>query len=253
MIGRVIACVCAIAALPARAVLPDEIQVYLDDINKPGEPGLELHVNTTPSGRTTPDFPGEITPGHGLRITPEFSYGLTQTLEAGFYMPFVFPDNGHNEFAGPKVRLKWLPLQTGETGGGFAGVNFEYAWVKSDLEQATRAGELRPIVGWRSPEWLVAANPILDFDLAGPEKGARPSFEPAIKASRKVAQGIDAGLEYYGNLGPAGQWLPLARQAHSLYLAFDVDHAPWVFNFGVGRGWYAADRWTVKMIFEIPL
>ena len=72
---------CVIAPGTATAALSDEIQVYTDDINAPGEYGLELHVNTTPSGRTTPDYPGEAVPNHGLRITPEFSYGITKTWE----------------------------------------------------------------------------------------------------------------------------------------------------------------------------
>src|SRR5438270_128007 len=74
----------------ALAALPDEIQVYTSDINKKGEFGLELHVNTTPSGRSTPDFPGEIAPAHGWRLTPEFSYGITPALEGGLYLPLVF-------------------------------------------------------------------------------------------------------------------------------------------------------------------
>ena len=45
----------------ARADLQDEIQVYDDAINVQGEFGVELHVNTTPSGRRTPDRPGEVT------------------------------------------------------------------------------------------------------------------------------------------------------------------------------------------------
>lgn len=243
-----------VVATGAHAALPDEIQVYLNDINKPGEAGLELHVNTTPSGRSTPDFPGEIPPAHGLRVTPEFSYGLTPSLEGGFYLPFVFGAGGRDKFSGPKLRLKWMPVRTDEEGNGvFAGLNFEYAWISPELEQATRAGEVRPILGWRDHDWLFAVNPILDFDFAGPNKGQRPSFEPAVKVSRRVAEGYDLGLEYYGDFGPVGQSLPRPEQSHSLYLAIDVDRAPWVFNFGVGRGWNAADRWTVKAIFEIPL
>ena len=44
----------AAAAPQLHAALPDEIQVYTDDLEKPGERGIELHVNTTPSGRSTP-------------------------------------------------------------------------------------------------------------------------------------------------------------------------------------------------------
>jgi hypothetical protein len=67
------------ASNPATSAQQDEIQVYTDDINKRGEFGLEWHLNTTPQGRTTPDYPGEITNNHGFRFTPEFSYGLTRT------------------------------------------------------------------------------------------------------------------------------------------------------------------------------
>jgi len=247
----------ALIAAPAaaRAALPDEIQVYTSDIDKPGEFGLELHVNTTPSGRSTPDFPGEIPPAHGWRFTPEFSYGVTRTLEAGLYLPFVRGAGGRDRFAGPKLRAKWLPVQPdGEGRGAFAGVNVEYAWVSSVLEDATRAMEVRPIVGWQDARWLLAVNPILGFDFTGPQKGARPSFSPSIKVARRVAEGISIGPEYYTELGKVGRFLPRAEQSRSLYLAVDVDRAPWVFNFGVGRGLDGAtDRWTVKAIFEIPL
>ncbi|MGE5616795.1 MAG: hypothetical protein ACM3X5_07760 [Bacillota bacterium] len=248
--------VLALALAPAAtlAALPDEIQVYTSDINKQGEFGLELHVNTTPSGRSTPDFPGEIPPAHGVRTTPEFSYGVTPSLEAGLYLPFVFGADDRDRFSGPKLRLKWMPVRVDAEGNGvFAGLNFEYAWISRVLEEATRAGELRPIVGWRDPDWLVALNPILEFAFAGPEKGKRPSFTPAFKVSRRVAEGYAAGFEYYADLGPIGNFAPRSEQSHSLYLALDVDKAPWVFNVGVGRGWSAADRWTVKAIFEVPL
>ena len=228
--------------------------MYTSDINKPGEFGLELHVNTTPSGRSTPDYPGEIPPAHGWRFTGEFSYGVSASLEAGLYLPFVLGAQDRNRFAGPKVRLKWLPLRVDADGNGtFAGLNFEYSWTNAALEQATQALEVRPIIGWRNPDWLVAFNPVLGFDRAGPAKGDAPAFEPSLKVGRTVARGVMAGAEYYAGLGPANDLLPRSEQEHSLYLALDVDRAPWVFNFGVGRGLtHATDRWTVKAIFEIP-
>ena len=148
---------------------------------------------------------------------------------------------------------KWMPLRVDEDGNGaFAGLNFEYAWVSSSLEQATRALEVRPILGWRNEDWLLAVNPILGFDLAGPTKSGRPDFSPSFKVARRVVEGLDAGLEYYTELGKANDFLPRAEQAHTLYLAFDVDRKPWVFNFGIGRGLNGAtDRWTVKAIFEL--
>jgi len=125
---------CMLLAAPAVAALQDEIQVYTDDINKPGEAGLELHVNTTPRGRTTPDYPGEITPERGVRFTPEFSYGLTDGWEAGFYLPALRTPNGEYDVAGAKLRLKWLPVRGDEARGGwFAGGNLELSRLAKNI------------------------------------------------------------------------------------------------------------------------
>ncbi len=239
---------------PVRAVLTDEIQVYTDDIDKPGEFGLELHVNATPKGRSTPDFPGEITPYHGLRVTPEFSYGLTKDLEAGLYMPYVRDAEGTTHFAGPKLRLKWLPVQPVEGGRRwFMGANLEYAQIASNLEESRYAMEVRPIIGYRGSEWLLAANPILGWALTGPDHDGKPEFTPSAKVACNVAPGIALGAEYYAGLGKINNILPHAAQSHTLYLAIDYDRKPWVFNLGIGRGLTdATDRWTLKAIFEIP-
>lgn len=241
-------------ASAATAASSDEIQVYTDDINKPGEFGVELHVNTTPRGRTTPDYPGEVTPAHGLRMTPEFSWGLTRTLEAGLYLPYVRDPQGNTHFSGPKLRLKWLPMQTREDGTGwFAGLNAEYAWVAPELEQSTRGLELRPIIGYRSTNWLLAANPILGWSLNGPDRNRKPDFSPAFKLARTVAPGVALGAEYYAELGRLGSFPPHGAQAHTLYFALDFERKPWAFNLGIGRGLTnATDRWTLKAIFDIP-
>ncbi|HZD19436.1 MAG TPA: hypothetical protein VE325_02090, partial [Burkholderiales bacterium] len=103
-----------LAAPAAWCALPDEIQVYTDDLEAPGERGIELHVNTTPSGRVTPDYPGEVVPHHGLRITPEISWGLARNWDGGVYLPFVRSAEGADFFAGPRFRLKWLPVKSAE-------------------------------------------------------------------------------------------------------------------------------------------
>jgi hypothetical protein len=236
----------------ARAALPDEIQVYTDDINAPGEFGLELHVNTTPRGRRAPEFPNEVTPHRGLRVTPEFSWGLTRTLEAGFYLPYARDAEGRVLFGGPKARLKWLPLQPEEGGAGwFAGLNGEYSWLTRNFEPETRRLELRPIVGWKNSDWLFAGNPVLDWALNGPERAGRPTFNPSFKVARTVAPGIALGVEYYTELGPIGRPVAHAEQPRTLYLAIETDRTPIPLHFGIGRGLNdAADKWTLKAILE---
>jgi hypothetical protein len=232
-------------ASQACAALPDEIQVYTDDLEAPGERGLELHVNTTPSGRSTPDYPGEVTPHHGLRITPEISLGLAKDWDAGIYLPFVRSGEGTAYFAGPRFRLKWLPLRPAEGASGyFAGVNAEMSFVERRFEEARRVMEVRPILGYRGAEWLFAFNPILGADLAGPHKSV-VTFAPALKLSRNVASHAALGAEYYADLGRLSNFAPRSEQSHTLYFVLDTKKV----NFGIGRGLNGAtDRWTVKTI-----
>jgi len=238
----------------ARAALPDEIQVYVDDLNEPGRLSVQLHVNATPSGVSTPDYPGESVAAHGWRMTPEFAYGLTPTLEAGAYLPVVHED-GVLRAAGVKLRLKWVPVRPPEDGAGFfAGLNGELSQVQQRFEEDTRGLELRPIFGWRNERWLLATNPVLEIALSGPDRNHAPGFSPSFKVARTVAQGVQAGLEYYADAGTVADPLLSAPEHQTLYWAIDIDRKPWVINFGIGRGFNSdTDRWTVKLIVDIPL
>jgi hypothetical protein len=249
---------CALLGLsspaPLRAALSDEIQVYTDGIEQPGQFGLEMHLNTPLRGRRTPDFPGEITPHRAWRVTPEFSYGLTSEVDLGLYMPYVRDEGGTWHYAGPKLRLKWLPLQVSPGQHWFAGVNVEYGMIKPEFEQATRFIETRPIVGYRGKEWLLAFNPILGLDLTGPNHDGKPDFAPAFKVARSVAPGAALGIEYYAELGKLERFAPRSEQSHTLYFTLDWDRKPLGFNLGIGRGLnQATDKWTLKAIFEIPM
>jgi len=237
----------------AAAALSDEIQVYTDDINAPGERGLELHVNATPKGRSLPDYPGEVVPNHGLRVTPEFSYGLTTTWEAGLYLPANFDSRGRGELAGAKLRLKWLPVKGGDEGGWFFGANTELSRLQEKFSASRDGLELRIMAGHRSAEWLLAVNPVFGWDLSSGFRKGTPDLSLGIKATRSLSEYVAIGAEYYSDLGTASRILPAREQANTLYAVIDVDLKGWGFNFGVGRALTdAADRYTVKAILEIP-
>ena len=239
----------ALVALPvaAHAALPDEIQVYTDDLEEAGGRGIELHVNTTPDGRRTPEYPGEVVPHRGLRVTPEISWGLAENWDGGVYLPFVRSGDGAYFFAGPRFRLKYLPLRPAEGAtGAFAGVNVEVSFVQERFEQAGRTMEIRPIVGYRGEKWLFSFNPILETDLAGANKLVL-TFAPAFKVSRRAWPGMALGAEYYMDLGRVSAFSPQEEQSRILYLTADTERV----NFGIGYGLTdASDRWTVKAIFS---
>ncbi len=239
------------AAAPVHAALPDEIQVYDDSFNARGVFGLELHVNHSIDGNVTPGYAGEITTGGATRLTPEFSYGLGHGLEAGLYINGLVDHQGKAWLAGAKLRLKYI-IHPAPDGGVFYGVNVELGRIGGRFEIGKTGVELRPILGWRSGDWLMIFNPNLEFTLAGPARSSTPDFSPGVKIGRTVARGVMIGAEAYRDFGSLAGFDPVHQQATQVFAVVDFDRKPFVFDFGVGRGFTGADKWVVKAIFDVP-
>ncbi|MEP6558396.1 MAG: hypothetical protein ABJB17_07935 [Burkholderiales bacterium] len=251
------ALVAVLALLPftaCRAALYDEIQVYTDDINEPGEFGLELHVNTTPRGRSQPDYLGEAVPNRGWRATPEFSYGLTRDFEAGLYLPVSRERGDGARLAGAKLRLKWVPVHAQDHGGWFFGLNGELSRLQQRYSESRSGFELRTMLGWRDARWLVAINPVLGWDLSGGYRGRSPETGLSSKVARTLgASGFALGFEHYAGLGTLGGTLPSGQQSSTLYAVVDYGGHGWDLNFGVGRGLTSSsDTLSVKAIVGFP-
>lgn len=229
----------------------DEIQVYTEEMDEPGEFGLELHVNYVPKGRKEASYAGEMPSDKRSQVTPEFSYGITRTLEAGLYLP-VAMDNEHKLYGnGARLRLKYIaPRESGDA--FFWGLNGEYGYSPLRVSESETALELRPIIGYRTEKWLLSFNPILDTELNGSDK-YKPNFEPALKVTRTLREGIAAGFEYYGGYGPTRKLLPASERTHYLYGVMDIDFKGFDMNIGIGRGIKnAEDDWIFKAIIALP-
>ena len=251
------ALVATLALLPfaaSHAALYDEIQVYTDDINELGQFGLELHVNTTPRGRSQPDYAGEAVPNRGWRVTPEFSYGLTRDFEAGLYLPVSRESRGSTRLAGAKLRLKWVPVHAQDHGGWFFGMNGELSRLQRRYSESRSSFELRTMIGWRDARWLVAVNPVLGWDLSSGYRGKSPETGLSTKVARTVgASGFALGLEHYAGLGTFANTLASGQQSSTLYAVVDYSGHGWDFNFGIGRGLTSSsDALSVKAIIGFP-
>jgi len=162
-----------LAAAPALAVDPFEIQVYDGSADAPGQAGLEVHLNRWKGGP--------------VRLTFEPSFGITAFWELGGYFQ---TEDGH--YAGVKLRSKFVTPESFDPNFRF-GLNFELSRVPHE----GWGGEVRPILAWENDRFLFAVNPIVSFPAA---------FEPAGMA--KVKFGIfGAGLEYYAALSDQEQYL----------------------------------------------
>jgi len=236
------------------AVLQDEIQVYDDEINAKGEQSLELHLNNTPRGIQTPSYPGEVMNNSNTRITPEYAYGLGHDLEAGFYINSVVNNSTWN-YAGAKVRLKWLPYTEEKGDPFFAGVNVELSNTLPQYESSRYNSEARFILGKHVDKWLFVINPIFDQPLSQPYVHQGPYFNTAIRASREIVPNWAVGVEYYSNYnqvlsGPV-VW-PNTQQL--TFLKVYCDTGPLPFQAGIGKGFTnSSDTLTLMAIISIPL
>ena len=224
----------------------DEIQVYGADINKPGERGLELHVNYVTQGSKLVEWPGQKPVDRMLRVTPEFSWGITERLELGAYVPMIKAVGSSASIEGVKGRIKYLVAS--DDAPFYWGVNFELGRVALHTESSHWNAELRPILGYRMGNWEFIANPILGSALSDGASRV-PEFEPAFKFSYELGEGKSVGVEHYTAMGPINNFLPSSQREQSLFLVFDGKVAGTEVNFGVGRGWQASpDKWVVKAI-----
>jgi len=256
MTGRIArSCVVAAGALaamlatrPALAIT-DEIQVYIDDLDARGESSMELHLNTTPSGRSTPDYPGDVPPYHGLRITPEFSFGLGHDFDWGFYIPTATDSDWNYYLGGAKLRVKWMPVRGAEgKGGWYFGINNELSNLRKTFSESKWSDEVRFIGGYRGEGWLIGVNPILGWGLSPGFRGS-PELTYAWKAMHDIGWGIALGAEYYTEVGTLSNRLPREQQSNALYAVMDLERKSWSLDFGLGHGLTAAsDNWTVKAI-----
>jgi len=241
------------SACAAKAA-PEEIQVYMDEIGPVHAPGLDVHLNYVPRGRVAPDFPGEEASQGRFRITPEWSYALDPDLELGLYLPLAeVTRSGDPEIGGAKVRIKWVaPRPKGQD--WFWGLNFEVGRVRRELDNNPWNAELKGIVGVRKGPWTLAANLNVDFVVSGPDQGASPELQLALKAAYQVGEHTQLGVESYDGVGTTHRLGRLSQQDHQTYLVIDRGFGRWDLNFGVGYGYgRPEDRWIVKAVVGVPI
>lgn len=253
--GLPLAALVLAASWPASAFAADEeIQVYLDDMDAPGEIGLDTHVNYVVTGDSTAgDYPGAEDSLHRLRVTPEFSYGITHNLEAGLYLPLMTVDRtGHFTIGGVKGRLKYVAHPGGNPNLWY-GVNFELGRVTRRLDINPWNAELKGMAGLRTGRLLVAVNANIDFVVSGPAP-APASLEIASKLGYSLSDKVSVGIEGYNGVGPLKALGRFGSSDQTVLATADLSLGRWDVELGVGRGFATnPDRLIVKAIVSVPI
>ncbi|MDB5732645.1 MAG: hypothetical protein JWQ03_2540 [Variovorax sp.] len=244
--GTVASLLALACASPPALAAAEEIQVYLDDLTAPGRFGLDVHNNYVFSGASTPSYPGEQPPAHVYRLTPEFYYGLSDTVELGLYVLSTRAANADPNLDGFKVRVKYIAPHDKEA-GFFWGANLEVGRTGLRVSPTPWNAELKGILGYRTGPWTFAVNPNLDWSLS---RGGGPV---TLDVDAKVAYAVNArtqvGFETYNELGPLARPDALRKNSKTLFAVVDHEFERFDLNIGIGRGLTReADRWVLKFI-----
>ena len=233
---------------PRVSAQTDEIQVYDAAIVPTGKFGLTLHDNYTPSGSTTPAFPGGIVPDRSLNGAAEWAYGVRPWFEAGVYFPlYSITRNGGVTYNGFKLRTLFV---TPDAAGRefFYGVNFEFSFNTAHWDERTYTSEIRGIVGTHVGRFDFIFNPIVDNSWNG---FAKLEFVPETRVAMALTERYKIALEEYDDFGSISHFLAASRQTHQLFAVVDVDTKALGIEAGVGAGLTgASDHWVLKLILS---
>jgi hypothetical protein len=212
-----------------------EIQVYGADTVEPGYTMVELHSNFTIDG-SKQVINGLYPTNHAEHETVEITHGFNDWFEVGFYI-FTSARSGQGwQWVGDHIRPRFRIPEKWHWPVGVSLSN-EVGYQRRQFSTDTWTWEMRPIVDQKVGRWYWSFNPTFDKSIHGLSQSQGFVFSPNFKFSYDFTPKIAGGLEYYGSVGPATDFLPIHQQQHQIFPAIDLNLAPqWEVNFGLGVG-----------------
>ncbi|HVC43538.1 MAG TPA: hypothetical protein VND20_01885 [Candidatus Binataceae bacterium] len=183
----------------------------------------------------------------------EFTYGLTDRIEAAAYLLMASPDGHGYWYAGSEYRLRGrlfdpdvLPVDL----GWYAEIEWHQA---PQFDSADAEIELRPIIEKDLGQFSLMVNPVFEKVLAG--VGTKQGFEfgYSTAAYYRWTRYLSPGLEFYGATGLIDDTVPLSQQQHYIFpvLWGELPHGI-EYNFGPGFGLTrGSDHVIVKFNLEV--
>jgi hypothetical protein len=225
-----------------------EIQVYGSQTVAPGQTMVELHNNLTVSG-SKDEVNGVNATEHAWHETVEITHGFTPWFETGFYI-FTSASTRYGwQWVGDHIRPRVRAPDDWHWPVG-ASLSLEFGYQRHAYSEDTWSLEVRPIIDKQIKRLYLSFNPTVDRSFHGPGVKEGVGFSPNFKAGYDVTKRINAGLEYYGALGPITGLDPFRDEQQQIIPAVDLNLGPdWEFNFGVGVGvTHSTDHLIIKMI-----
>jgi hypothetical protein len=240
--------IAAVVFLPVLAQDNYEIQVYGSESVGKGKVMVETHTNFTFQG-TKGVVDGVRPTEHSLHETIEITTGITPWFETGFYI-FTATTPGYGyDYVGSHIRPRFTAPEQWHWPVGVS-LSTEFGWQRRTYAVDSWTWEIRPIIDKKLDRWYLAFNPALGKSIHGLTARNGWEFSPNVKVGYDLTKRIQAGIEYYGSLGPVGQFDAFRDQSQQILPSIDLNLGEeWEFNFGIGVGvTQATDHLIVKMI-----
>jgi hypothetical protein len=140
-------------------------------------------------------------------------------FEVGFYIFTAANDRYAWQWVGdhirPRVRVPWSwhwPVGVS--------LSTEIGYQRAAFSPDTWTWEIRPIIVKQVGRWYLSFNPSVDRSFHGPSTRKGVEFSPNFKAGHDITKKINAGIEYYGALGPVNDFDPLRDQQRQIIPAW---------------------------------
>jgi len=238
MIKKAVLFISAAACLcPVQLIAQDnyEIQVYGADTVEPHSTMVEFHTNWTAQGEKNV-VDGVRPTNRAVHETIEITQGWNDWFETGFYI-FTSARSGDGwDWVGDHIRPRFRIPEKWHWLVGLSLSN-EIGYQRHSFSPDTWTWEIRPIIDKKIGPWYLSFNPTVDKSLHGDNVNQGFEFSPNAKVSYDFSKVVAGGLEYYGSLGPIGNFDPVAEQQQQFVHSIDLNVSPdWEVNFGVGWG-----------------
>jgi hypothetical protein len=252
-----VAALLLIAANASAQVDPFEFEVYPYQTEGKGVVELESLNSFTPSGHNHGDdgtSAGTIPSQAMYRTAFEFTYGLTDHVEAAAYLNLAHPNADSFEYAGSKFRVRGSLFEQGELPVDL-GWYLELEWHRTPQYDDNQLElELKPIIEKDIRKFEISLNPIFEKGVfVGPNKNKGFEFGYAAGIYYNYLREISPGLEFYGALGLIDDNDPLHAQQHYIFPVLRGELPRGIeYNVGPGIGLTrGSDRVIVKCNLEL--
>lgn len=225
-----------------------EIQVYGSDTVEPGVTMVELHSNFTFAGSKM--FIGPMLPTeHAEHETVEITHGWNDWFETGFYIFTSYNPGYGYAWVGDHIRPRVRVPESWKWPVGVS-ISIEFGYQRALYAGDTWNFELRPIIDKQIGKLYLAANPALERSFHGPSVPGGVGLSPSFKAGYDFTKVVNAGFEYYGQLGPLKDIDPIGQEWQQIVPAVDLNFSKnWEFNMGMGIGvTHGTDHLVLKCI-----